>query len=204
MPLPQRPVSQGRRPVHLRNIWMRGYHRTDGLYEIEGRVSDTKDQDFCPPSGDRQILAGEFLHDMWIRIAVDTDLVVHEIESVSDSTPYPVCREGGVNLQSLVGSRIAAGWSNEVKRKLGRSAACTHLMELLIPLGTAAFQTIAEVRLSRPARRDVSGKPLKVDSCSAYAADRGVVALNYPEYYTGRQDERAKIADARFITAPES
>lgn len=204
MPLPERPASVGRRPVHLRTIWMRGYHRTDGLYEIEGRVSDTKDRTFSPPSGDRQVTAGDFLHDMWIRIVVDTDLVVHEIESVSDSTPYPVCREGGANLQSLVGSRIAAGWSNEVKRRLGRSAACTHLMELLIPLGTAAFQTIAEVRLARPPRRDPSGKPLKVDSCYAYASDRGVVALNYPEFYTGNQEEGAKRADVRFINAPES
>jgi hypothetical protein len=85
----------------------------------------------------------------------------------------------------MIGVRIAAGWSNEVKRRLGGSAACTHIMELLVPMGTAAFQTIAEVRLARPPRLDPSGKPLKVDSCTAYAADRGIVALNFPAFYTG-------------------
>jgi len=87
MPLPERPASIGRRPVHLRAITMRGYHRQDGLYEIEGRVSDSKDLPFSPPAGDRHVKVGDLVHDMWVRIAVDTDLVVHEIESVSDSTP---------------------------------------------------------------------------------------------------------------------
>ncbi len=177
---------------------MRGYQRTDGLYEIEGRVTDTKDSDFVSPAGGRSVAAGGFIHDLWIRFAVDTDLMVHEIESVSDATPYPVCREGGVNLQRMVGVRIAAGWSNEVKRRLGRSAACTHLMELLIPMGTAAFQTIAEVRLARPPRLDVSGKPFKVDSCTAYASDRGVVGVQFPQFYTGQQTAEEQSADARF------
>lgn len=204
MPLPERPASLGRRPVHLRTISMRGYHRQDGLYEIEGRVSDSKDLPFSPPSGDRQVKSGELVHDMWVRIAVDTDLVVREIESVSDSTPYPVCREGGLNLERMIGVRIAAGWSNEVKRRLGGAAACTHIMELLIPMGTAAFQTIAEVRLARPPRLDASGKPLKVDSCTAYAADRGIVALNFPAFYTGSQTEESQRADALFGAASTS
>ena len=198
MPLPARPPSLGRRPVHLRNIAMRGYQRTDGLYEIEGRVTDTKDRDFDSPVGGRHVVAGDFIHDLWIRIAVDTDLVVHEIESVSDATPYPICREGGINLQRMVGVRIAAGWTNEVKRRLGRSAACTHLMELLIPMGTAAFQTIAEVRLARPPRLDVSGKPLKIESCTAYASDRGVVGVQFPQFYTGQQPAERQRADAQF------
>jgi hypothetical protein len=198
MPLPERPASIGRRPVHLRAITMRGYHRQDGLYEIEGRVSDSKDLPFSPPAGDRHVKVGDLVHDMWVRIAVDTDLVVHEIESVSDSTPYPVCREGGMNLERLIGTRIAAGWSNEVKRKLGRSAACTHIMELLIPMGTAAFQTLAEVRLAKPPQLDPSGKPLTVESCSAYAADRGVVAMHFPAFYTGNQSAQAQRADAHF------
>jgi hypothetical protein len=204
MPLPQRPSSLGRRPVHLRTVWMQGYHRTDGLYEIEGRVSDSKNLDFCPPAGNRLVEAGDFIHDLWIRFAVDTDMVIHEIESVSDATPYPLCSEGGVNLQRLVGSRIAAGWSNEVKRKMGRSSGCTHLMELLIPMGTAAFQTIAEFRLARPPKLDASGKPFKVDSCSAYAADRGVVAKLYPKFYSGRQDPDAARADAEFANPDQS
>lgn len=204
MPLPERPASLGRRPVHLRTISMRGYHRQDGLYEIEGRVSDSKDLPFSPPSGDRQVKSGELVHDMWVRVAVDTDLVVREIESVSDSTPYPVCREGGVNLERMIGVRIAAGWSNEVKRRLGGSAACTHIMELLVPMGTAAFQTIAEVRLARPPRLDPSGKPLKVDSCTAYAADRGIVALNFPAFYTGGQNAEAQRADALFGASSDS
>jgi hypothetical protein len=98
----------------------------------------------------------------------------------------------------LIGTRIAAGWSNEVKRKLGRSAACAHITELLIPMGTAAFQTLAGVRLARPPQLDPSGRPLKVESCSACAADRGAVAMHLPAFYTGNQRAQAQRADARF------
>ena len=71
-------------------------------------------------------------------------------------------------------------------------------------MGTAAFQTIAEVRLARPPRLDPSGKPLKVDSCTAYAADRGIVALNFPAFYTGGQNAEAQRADALFGATPNS
>lgn len=38
------------------------------------------------------------------------------------------------------------------------------------------FETIAVVQLARPPRFDPSGKPLTVDSCTAYASDRGTVS----------------------------
>lgn len=39
MPLPESP---NRTELHFRRIVMRGYRRDDGLYEIDGRVVDTK------------------------------------------------------------------------------------------------------------------------------------------------------------------
>jgi hypothetical protein len=68
-------------------------------------------------------------------------------------------------------------------------------------MGTAAFQTIAEVRLARPPRLDPSGKPLKIDSCTAYAANRGIVGLHFPAFYTGDQNAQAQRADAQFGAA---
>lgn len=193
MPLP--PPSSSRREAHLRRIEMRGYERDDGLYDVEARLTDTKSDGLRPPAGERTVAPGEPIHDLWLRLTVDTELVVHDVVSASDATPYTICGEGGANLRRMVGVRIASGWSVEVKRRLGGAAACTHLMELLIPMGTAAFQTLAPVRLARPDRLDAAGRPVKIDSCTAYAADRGVVARRWPAHYVGTQSDASIGAD---------
>lgn len=61
----------------------------------------------------------------------------------------------------------------------------THLTELLTPLGTAAFQTLSQVRNAKPTAVDANGKPRKIDSCYAYASNRDVVLLRWPKYYDG-------------------
>lgn len=107
---------------------------------------------------------------MWLRMTVDRDLVVHSISSVTDASPYPVCQRGNVNLDRIVGMKIGTGWSSEVKRRLGAAQCCTHLMELLIPMATAAFQSLSFIRLSAPDRADANGRLVKIDSCFAYSS----------------------------------
>lgn len=179
MPLPDSPR---RTELHLRRIEMRGYRRDDGLYEIDGRVTDTKARDLRTP-GDALIKAGTPIHDMWLRLVVDDTLLVLDVVAVSDATPFDVCREAVAPMRAIVGERIKGGWTNMVKARLGGAVGCTHLMELLIPLATAAYQTIAEVRLARPDALDATGRPLKVDSCHAYAATRDIVRKRWPRHF---------------------
>ena len=172
-----------RRELHHRRVEMRGFARSDGLYEVEGRVVDTKSRDFAPPTGGRAVRANEPIHDMGVRLVYDEDMTVHAVETFTDASPFAICPDGGQALQSVVGLRMVSGWSAEVKKRLAGPAACTHLMELLMPLATVAFQTIAELRLSRP-QLDANGKPRKIDSCYAYAATREVVLRNWPAFHT--------------------
>lgn len=44
-----------REELHFRRIDMRGYRRSDGRYEIEGRVIDRKPHDFASASGGRAL-----------------------------------------------------------------------------------------------------------------------------------------------------
>ena len=53
---------------------------------------------------------------------------------------------------------------------------------LLIPLGTVAFQSLAELRVSQPDRVDSAGRPMKVDSCYAYRAEGQVVMQRWPQW----------------------
>lgn len=187
MPLPESPH---RTELHLRRIEMRGYRRDDGLFEIDGRVTDTKSHDLTTQAG-TFIAAGRAIHDMWLRLVVDDTLLVRDVLAVSDSTPFAVCREAVAPMRAIVGERIKGGWSMMVKAKLGGATGCTHLMELLIPMATAAYQTLAEIRLAAPDALDASGRPRKIDSCYAYAATREIVARKWPAWYRGGADATA-------------
>src|SRR5919205_434620 len=67
-----------RQPMHSREIRCQGFLRGDGLWDIEAHLVDTKPYDM--PNADRphgKIAAGEHLHEMWIRLTVDSELWVH-------------------------------------------------------------------------------------------------------------------------------
>jgi hypothetical protein len=75
-----------REPLHRRACDIRGYRRADGLWDIEGRLTDTKTYAF-PNEWRGEIASGEPIHDMWIRLTVDDDFVVRDIEVVTDAGP---------------------------------------------------------------------------------------------------------------------
>jgi hypothetical protein len=56
-------------------------------------------------------------------------------------------------------------------------------MELLMPLATAAFQSLSVPRAGRPEPVDAAGRPKKIDSCYAYAAERDVVLQRWPQFH---------------------
>lgn len=176
--------SVTRDELHFRRIDMRGYRRSDGLYEVEGRVTDTKPNDFAPGAGAGEVVPAHApIHDMGVRLVFDLDMVIHGVETFMDATPFPVCLGGGLALQSLKGVRIGNGWSREVRSRLGGAASCTHLMEILIPLATTAFQTMITERRDRPEPLDANGRPRKIDSCYAYGAHTEVVQRRWPQFH---------------------
>ena len=132
-----------REEVHFRRIDMRAYRRSDGLFEIEGRVQDAKPYDFAPVSGGAPVPAGEPFHDMGVRLVYDDQLMIHEVHTFTSAAPYAECPAGGLALQSLKGVRMTSGWSREVKNRVGFAHSCTHLRELLGPMATTAFQSLS-------------------------------------------------------------
>ena len=76
-----------REELHFRRIDMRGYRRSDGLFEVEGRVTDRKPHDFTPFSGGRQVPAGAPVHDMGVRLVYDDKLRVHDVHTLP--RPHP-------------------------------------------------------------------------------------------------------------------
>ncbi|HHW1763914.1 TPA: DUF2889 domain-containing protein [Pseudomonas aeruginosa] len=169
--------------LHFRRIDMRGWRRSDGLFELEGRVTDRKPYDFEPWRGGKHVPAGEPIHDMGVRLVFDQELCIHGVETFTEAAPYGECPEGGRALQSLIGLRMTSGWSKEVRSRLGGARSCTHLMELLIPMATTAFQSLSQVNRGRAERVDATGRPLKIDSCYAYGAERELVRVHWPQFH---------------------
>jgi hypothetical protein len=180
MPLPD-PVD--REAVHRRAIDLQAWRRRDGLYDIEAHLVDTKSAPFMRALNPEPIPAGEPLHDLWVRLVIDDHFLVHDAIAASDVTPFPVCREATGSLKVLVGECIGAGWSKLVKERLRGAAGCTHLMELLMPLATVAIQAMVPITQQRPLRTDANGRPRKIDSCYAYAAEREVVKALWPQFH---------------------
>ena len=64
-----------RKHLHTRDIQCKGYLRDDGLWDIEGRIIDTKTYSF--ENFDRGgVASGEAVHHMEIRLTVDRKSVV--------------------------------------------------------------------------------------------------------------------------------
>ena len=187
-----------RRPVHRRQIDMRGYARDDGLYDIEGHLVDTKPDGF--QTIDRAVPPDEPLHGMWIRLTIDDEMLIHACEAVTEYGPYRMCPDAAPNFSRLAGLRIGGGFNRAVAERVGGTMGCTHLREMLAQLATVAFQTTYGARLARrqalkQAGNAVVPSPGLVGTCLAYAEDSRVVAAQWPEFAAQVRAEAA-AADA--------
>ena len=180
MPLP---TPQPRQHIHTRRLEMQAYAREDGLYDVEGHLTDTKPQDFAVTAGPR-VPAGTAIHEMWLRLTIDDQFLVHDIAAATDASPYGDCLGAPATLQAMVGVRIGPGWTREIKDRLGGVKSCTHLVEMLAPLGTVAFQSLVATLRARASAADASGRPRAIDSCYALASHRSVAAIRWPALVT--------------------
>jgi hypothetical protein len=178
-----------RREIHHRAIDMHGYRRDDGLYDIEACLVDTKPFPMALIGRSEPLPAGIPLHDLSIRLTIDDAFLIHNIEASSNATPYSLCKEAEATLSGLVGERVAAGWSSIVKQKLRGEASCTHLMEMLIPLATTAYQAISGAQRIGQTAVDPATVGVRPNSCYAYSTQRAVIQRFWPEHFQAETGE---------------
>ena len=182
MPL-SRPAS--RNHIHTRDVHCRGFHRADGLWDLEATMVDTKTYSF--DNADRGgIASGEAIHNMALRLTVDDDLVIRDVEAVADAGPFDLCAELPSTYAELKGLRIGPGWRKAVLERLGRTKGCTHLTELLLgPLAATAYQTVKPAGDRRNAAAPDGARPAILDTCHALGASSPVVRKHWPDFYEG-------------------
>lgn len=184
--MPLSPAAE-RSPIHRRQIECHGYRRDDGLWDIEAHLLDTRSYTFpnrWRPGG--RIAAGDPLHQMALRLTVDDELVIRDIEAVVDASPFPECPQVEARFRELIGVRIGPGWQRAVRRTVGGIQGCTHLVELLRPVATVAFQTVGAGR--RPqAQNDEDRRPPLLNTCHGWRESGEAVQVLYPRHF--RRDE---------------
>ncbi len=183
MPLP---TPAPRTHLHTRAVTYRGYHREDGLWDIDAELTDTKaytlertERGIMPP--------GTPVHGMLIRVTVDDHMTIRAIESSMEHTPFGECQQGTPPMQQMVGATLGPGWRQAIDKALGSTRGCTHLRELLFNMATAAYQTIPgyRERLRRQAgtpHTEHAEPPYHLGKCIAWDFDGAVVARHYPKF----------------------
>ena len=181
--------------IHTREVRCMGYEREDGLWDIEGRITDTKTYSFS--NIDRgEVGAGTPVHDMLIRLTVDNDLVVHEAEATTESAPFNICPVIPDGVKALKGLKIASGWTRNVQKAIGGLKGCTHINQLITgPLATTAYQSIVP-RKHHKKDKDITNskekptkRPVVIDTCHAFAADGANVQRLWPDFYEGKKEK---------------
>jgi hypothetical protein len=182
--MPLSSPSSRRALKHTRAIQIEAFARDDGLWDIDAHITDIKTRDTRLASGVRP--AGQPVHDLWLRITVDTQLNVVDAEAISEAVPYPNhCDTIGPAYKKLIGLNLLKGFRDGVKQRLSGINGCTHLTELTAVLPTATIQAFAgEVLDTRDGAStdDQSHQPFQLDRCHALRTDGEAVAKFYPRW----------------------
>jgi hypothetical protein len=177
--------AEERELLHRRNIDLKAYRRKDGLYDVEGHIIDVKP--FTHHLIDSHRAAGEPVHDMWLRLTIDRQLVVQSAEAKLDVGAHRICPLVAPNFEVLKGAQIGPGWNRIVRERVGRGKGCTHLVEMLAQMATAAMQAMWQER-DPAGETDTKPEDRKlsegfINSCFAYRQDSPFVRDHFPSQY---------------------
>src|SRR5436309_16132272 len=100
--------STTRTRLHTRRVSYEGFRRADGLFDLEGHLTDVKDHDYALLTGLRP--AGVAVHDMWVRVTVGSDYIIQSIEVRTDGMPYETCDRIELAYAKLAGASVLHGF----------------------------------------------------------------------------------------------
>lgn len=150
-------------------------------------LEDIKDVDYPLAPGVRR--AGDPVHRMHVRIALDAEFNIVAAEASSDWVPYPGgCDTIAPVYRRLVGLNLVRGFRRAVGEMFADVRGCSHLSELLLSLPTAAIQTFATFQRDTA---DDGGKPFQLDRCHALETSSETVRRYYPRWYRGGNAAKA-------------
>lgn len=179
---------------HTRTIQIEAFARDDGLWDLDARITDYKPRDITLASGVRP--NGSALHDLSLRITIDLQLTIVDVEASSDAVPYPgYCEVITPDYKKLIGLNLLRQFRQGVKERMAGVHGCTHLTEMAQILPTAAVQAFAgDVIDTRDGATDYgqqAQQPFQLDRCHALRTDGPAVVQYYPRWAKAAPDVKS-------------
>ena len=174
------PQSVEREHLHSRRVSCDAFQRADGLWDIDGHMTDVKHYRVEANEEGRSVEAGEPYHDMSIRITIDKQFLIHEVHASMQATPFKMCPKITNAFKRLEGTRLGPGWHRKTRDLLGGVKGCTHLHELLKPVATTAVQAIWPMMDENMRQYSAA---LALNSCHTWSQSSDVVREYFPQLY---------------------
>jgi hypothetical protein len=175
-------AARERQLKHRRSIEVDIYACSNGLWEVDARISDARTGP--TPMATGMLPAGQPIHDMLLRLVVDERFNVIDAGAQTTAMPYPgECERYGDAYARLKGLNLMKGFRQAVKERLGGVLGCTHITELTQVLPTAVVQAFAGEVIDTRGDSDRSRQPFQIDRCHALRADGPTVQTYYPRWY---------------------
>ena len=178
--------------LHIRDVSSKGYIRADGMFDIEGIITDKKLYDI-PKSDGTTLKEGDPLHKMVFKITLDINMTITDVSAATLLAPYEIYTGANFKIKKLIGEEIGPGWKNKVNKIIDNREGCTHVRELLVSLATVAFQTIygekfrqTREALSKNKPNPFPGKngiPALLNTCFAFDERSEVTEKQWPNYF---------------------
>ena len=128
-----------RQKIHTRKIDIATYEGESDSIIVEGILRDERLLDAYQSTG--EVYPPGTIHHMIIRMKIrGPQLVIEDIEVEMPTIPHNECIETHKSLSPLKGIPIVSGFNANVKKLIGRTKGCSHLMSLLTAMAPAAVQ----------------------------------------------------------------
>jgi hypothetical protein len=129
---------------------------------------------------------------MGLRITIDINFIIKDVIAVMTATPVEHCLGAAPNFAKLIGLQLTPGFNRIARNVLDGALGCTHLIDLLGPMATTAYQTVWSKNFYKSTGPVEHGKPpAMINSCRGWAEDSEMVAVAFPEFY--KRHQRAKL-----------
>jgi hypothetical protein len=181
LPLSER---KSRIPLHRRQITIDAFECDDGRVELEALLVDTKPFDFVLGAERPNVVAGEPIHRIMVRLTVDENAVIQATEIAMDATPYHYCREVETRF-NLNGIKIGNGFAKAVSERIGAADNCWHVQQVLPQMATAYIQATFPATRQRINQLppDERPAPAMLNTCVGWQSHRAHVRDEHPVYY---------------------
>ncbi len=157
--------------VHNRDIKVSTYKSKDGGIIVEGELIDNRLVNTHHHDGSKR--SAGTVHHLIIRLLVDNEFVIQDVEVEMPTIPHDECPETKNSLDEIKGMKIMRGFTLKIKEMFSNGRGCSHLSELLISMAPAAVQGFFTALTTEPLPEEMgaSVKLFLTDTCWVWRKD---------------------------------